>query len=272
MNHTESGKQLWLNQTERGKQFWIIVSLTQSCLMVLINGILICIIARKRALYQQINNMILISLMVVHFCSGCFGIFQYIFREQFKTYSIFKASEVALCAAAFYCLAIVTLDRLIAVNYAYMYMRINQNHLGFCFGVGFIIYGIIFVLALTYQKVSSLIFSTAFTFTSIFLAASNLIIYRQVKRQLRAIMTTLVAEDKKKREEKKRLYKRQKKSLLLSFFNSFLFYNTFYSIINVYYYPGISRKIVKYYRLIRNRYDIYRNSTTIYINYKKVRT
>ena len=210
------------------KSWWSYVMLIESYSIVIINSIAIYAVTRNTR-SKSICNMFLTGLFTSHFCTGIIG--SVVFTVEFvvnrsalnETNTYEKIITSLFCGSFIFtytCVALVTLDRLLAVRFLFRYERLNKKFVVCSYIIAIIIPIVYIILTHTgYISASYHVFVMTGCTVCIGMAISNVIIYRQVRRQYLHILATIVAfDDIAQKAKEKRLRQRRLRSVRICVF------------------------------------------------------
>ena len=223
-----------MNKTNTTKYIYYQPSWSKYCLLinailiVLVNLYVLLLIARKRSHLPSICNIFLFGLLMSHLGAGTvsslmFNVDSAINNSTHEHNGMYERLTLCIyhfCGVSTFCMIIlVTIDRLLAIKWPFIYNQLTWKFCAFSIStiMVFPIIFIIFELRIEIHSYNIILFCKAMT--SIVLAFSHHLIYREVKAQFQKISKTIVCDDLTLQGEKReKLNQRMVKSTRMCYF------------------------------------------------------
>lgn len=210
----------------------LLVLFCESCLIVILNLIAASVLYKIRKRLASFDLILFLSLLVAHISGGIssalFSIFS-ISTDQSEPY-IFASDVIRhFCIASEIMFTInISIERLVSIQAPYIYQRLRTKHFIVPIAVGLILSGVF--VTLTY--LTSIGYTFGFIVASIgfvWILVSSTILYRSVRKHLKAIESTLVDRSKIQETQRKTgMKRREMKSLKICISISISFLSTWY--------------------------------------------
>ena len=202
--------------------------LINAIMIVLVNLYVLLLIARKRSRLRSVCNIFLCGLLMSHLGTGTVSLLMFNVdsainnstHEHNGMYERLTLCIYHFCGVSTFCMIIlVTIDRLLAIKWPFVYNQLTWKFCAFSIStiMVFPIIFIIFELRIKIHIYHIILFCKAIT--SIVLASSHHLIYREIKSQFQKISKTIVCEDiPLQKEKREKINQRLMKSTRMCYF------------------------------------------------------
>lgn len=201
----------------------------QSWFIIMLNMAVVTVILMKRRLRKKLCNMFLIQLLLCHLYVGvsCFMFSLYQLCTGYNPenggqfyHTILAFLPSTAFVMTFSSIILVTIEKLIAIKKPFFYAELDYRFFVVCSGIGFLfpLISTVLILNKSTKEIAYKMFVAGILCVTIILSFSNIVIYKEVRRQFTAIASNVVTTTDQDRIEKLQLMrKRQNRSVRVCF-------------------------------------------------------